>query len=929
MALSRHFLLTSFLCTLVNILAGQFYFADRHAISDELLSIQPERIHHGPGHRIYLSTKKNLYLYDGHFLHPVKFSQLPLSSASVLKDDGKYLYAGFEDGSVWKIDGIRAERIDFRNLKVTTPIQDLAFSGEKIYIATYGQGVIHMYNQQIFAFGVKEGLSSDDVYAIESISGNSILVSTDKGQEVLTVGSRKIIRKPYPLSDFPLDIITDISWDSVSRQICYATYESGIYAEWFGSHTPSQISASGQKIRPSYDGRMIFYHAAVKQLIFVDPCNHSNGIIRLNGLRKPLEIIDFTVSRDLLWVLCENNGLLSVRLNLQGYKTGLSDIQSMLRKDDVVYIGAENGLYLYHLIHNSIKKLNNQNILSLVWDDNSQELYAGTFGEGIIQLDVTGKIKRYIKEDDGIANNSILSMSMVSQTLIISSLGGVTLWDTKKQEVIDKPWTKASGLAYVYKTMQDKRGNYWIGTDRKGLYLISRDHNISHIIKEGTIFNILQDHSGRVWVHQSDGSVGFMDKNKIDAIYQPAPGEAQGVSNLNVSGVGRVIIFTNAGMYQYEPPGYMKSGVDHLTEMINFDLNINATCMDDGGRVWFGREDFIYAYDPISSDIQSPQIELFSASLGRRTFAEKDSIFKAGENDLFVNFTGLWPWDHEQLKFKYRLTGLHEQWLETKDQNIVINNLSPGSYEFELVCFRRNAPQLMTVYRKLFHIQMPFWKTWWFIIFSLAVFSGLLYTIFVVIQKRKNKINELRSLQVKSELELVKSQINPHFLFNSFNTLLSVVETKPAEAPQFISRLSDYFRKILQYRETELITIADEMKLLDNYIYLLKTRFGDQVQVKCEVHYHLDCKIIPMTLQLLIENAVKHNVISQKNHLLIEVTARDNFLEVCNPVRRKITSEPSTHYGLQSLSKRYFLMTNRKIEIMDDGTIFCVKIPLL
>jgi LytS/YehU family sensor histidine kinase len=208
------------------------------------------------------------------------------------------------------------------------------------------------------------------------------------------------------------------------------------------------------------------------------------------------------------------------------------------------------------------------------------------------------------------------------------------------------------------------------------------------------------------------------------------------------------------------------------------------------------------------------------------------------------------------------------------------------------------------------------WKRWWFVLLAgLLIASGLFFTIRER-ERRLQRVNLLQKQQVESQYEALKSQINPHFLFNSFNTLIAMIEETPEDAVIYTEKLSDLFRNVLQYRDRESIPISEELELLDNYAFLLNKRFGDKMNLQIEVPPE-DIRIVPLSLQLLVENAVKHNVVSTEKPLQVDVffDQKNGWVGVSNLLQPKMRKEKSTGFGLQSLADRYAMLTSRKIKI--------------
>lgn len=197
-------------------------------------------------------------------------------------------------------------------------------------------------------------------------------------------------------------------------------------------------------------------------------------------------------------------------------------------------------------------------------------------------------------------------------------------------------------------------------------------------------------------------------------------------------------------------------------------------------------------------------------------------------------------------------------------------------------------------------------------------------------QKRKVKDSQKFAKQESAKFESLKNQLDPHFLFNSLNVLTSLIGENPQQAEKFTTKLSKIYRYVLEQRDKDLTLLEDELQFAKSYMELLKMRFEDAVIFTIpETVSNPELKILPLSLQLLLENAVKHNVITSQNPLIITIYEDDGFLVVENNINPKGFVEKSTKVGLQNIKHRYSLITKRAVEITDYNKIFKVKLPLL
>jgi two-component system LytT family sensor kinase len=179
-------------------------------------------------------------------------------------------------------------------------------------------------------------------------------------------------------------------------------------------------------------------------------------------------------------------------------------------------------------------------------------------------------------------------------------------------------------------------------------------------------------------------------------------------------------------------------------------------------------------------------------------------------------------------------------------------------------------------------------------------------------------------------LELLRTQINPHFLFNNLNTLSSLIYTDQDKAAAFLRKLSGVYRSILEYRNKEIITLEEELLFFHDYRELLEIRFENMLFFRVHIDPELYPRcIIPLTLQMLVENAIKHNVLSQKMPLTITIESRGEFIYVENNYQPKEVLEYSSGLGLKMIANRFAYLTRQPVEIIPGAQTFLVKIPLI
>jgi two-component system, LytTR family, sensor kinase len=190
----------------------------------------------------------------------------------------------------------------------------------------------------------------------------------------------------------------------------------------------------------------------------------------------------------------------------------------------------------------------------------------------------------------------------------------------------------------------------------------------------------------------------------------------------------------------------------------------------------------------------------------------------------------------------------------------------------------------------------------------------------------------LEKIHLATQLEGLKNQVNPHFLFNSLNTLAYLIPEDQEKSVRFVEKLSKVYRYILDIKDAKLVTVQSEIDFIQSYIFLLKERFGENLIIEIDIPASfLSKELLPLALQILFENAIKHNVISALKPLTIKLYTQNEKIVVSNNIQPKQQVIDSTGFGLNNISNRYELIAGKKIEIIpkDENANFTVKLPLL
>tara|TARA_R100000988_G_scaffold37168_1_gene18662 strand:+ start:1429 stop:2757 length:1329 start_codon:yes stop_codon:yes gene_type:complete len=220
---------------------------------------------------------------------------------------------------------------------------------------------------------------------------------------------------------------------------------------------------------------------------------------------------------------------------------------------------------------------------------------------------------------------------------------------------------------------------------------------------------------------------------------------------------------------------------------------------------------------------------------------------------------------------------------------------------------------------------------WVGLVISIVV-TSIFYGVYYYKHKKETQVQQQKIIArtASAQFDALKNQLDPHFLFNSLNVLTSLIEENPTAATKFTTSLSKVYRYVLEQKNKELVTVEEELKFAQLYMSLLKMRFEDSIQFTApERVSNPEARVVPLSLQLLLENAVKHNQVTPSKKLHITIFEKDGNLVVQNNLQPKKIMNEGTGVGLQNIYQRYSLLTKRPVLVETSNTKFMVTLPML
>jgi hypothetical protein len=558
----------------------------------------------------------------------------------------------------------------------------------------------------------------------------------------------------------------------------------------------------------------------------------------------------------------------------------------------------------------------------------------------------SGEVERF-GEKQGLKNANVIAINGRENKIWLATLGGIIYCECIENPLHPGVYTtrffdfqgeNGPGNVFVYSVFIDSRGRVWFGTDGRGLtmYDHGKFYNYPSIDKDRgkIVYSITEDRFGNIWFSTLNHGLYMYNGHEFKNF-----AIAQGIRDLNIFGLsidnsGEVAVVHQRGIDLVNPLTFEVNYIGQESGIENLDCNLNAVSRDENGNTWIGTQRGLMRYfDYLNGENKHPATNI------RRIYAfmkpvsgVADSIFEYNQNQISIEYIGLWYSNPEAISYRYRLLGFSNDWLNTKDRIVTYPNLPPGNYQFQIIASANNEFHHPHITTYSFKVKKPIWKQSWFIF--MLIFLGCTALVLILRDRdvRFRRMESLKKEKIEYQFETLKSQVNPHFLFNSFNTLISIIEDDRDRAVHYVEKLSDYFRNMVQYRDRDTIFLDDELELVNTYYYLQKQRFGEHLTIEFEIpaEWGRKYKIPPLSLQLLIENCVKHNAVSIETPLRISVQATDReSLLISNNLNPKKHKDPSTGIGLNNIINRFHILTPRLVEVNKTEFEFIVEVPLI
>jgi len=584
-------------------------------------------------------------------------------------------------------------------------------------------------------------------------------------------------------------------------------------------------------------------------------------------------------------------------------------------------------------------------------------------GKGINRFDLrTGKMQ-FMSDRDSLPQLFYLNINKDSkgQVWFCSNMGDCLYYydpaDEHIHSIRQHPILKRYTGMGVRRVFEDAQHRLWIGFDGRGyaMYDPAREQTnywyhtsgADSSFNSNLVIDIAQDKSGVVWLTTFNGVRGVdLEANKQYWL-TTADGLPSNVTNgILADEYNRLWIGSSAGLTLLD---------SNHKSVLHFDESYGLPSLEfpehqahttaDGYFVFSSNKGYI-RFRPSAISLAPEKVPFFIAGItipGKKdsTVIDYKSLeslqLKYNENFFTISLECLNYSNPEQTWYAYLLEGLEKEWHYTQDPKAVYTSVPGGTYTFRYKAGMGNGNWEMAEKTIVIKVGKIFYKRKWFWLLIGVVTGTILYLLYryrlqqqqkVFVLEGKTQLLEKEKARVM--YESLKQQLNPHFLFNSLTSLSGLIEADQQLAGNFLKQMSKIYRYILKSRDSETVSLKEEIDFVQTYISLQQTRFRKGLEVQINVPAAaLDRKIPPVTLQNLIENAIKHNIIDADSPLVITISVSGDYLRIENNLQKKQMVETSNKQGLASLSSLYRYLSSKPVLIEETEQTFCVQLPLI
>jgi ligand-binding sensor domain-containing protein len=508
------------------------------------------------------------------------------------------------------------------------------------------------------------------------------------------------------------------------------------------------------------------------------------------------------------------------------------------------------------------------------------------------------------------------------------------------------------GHKNVQALYEDSRNRLWIGLLDVGLVVYDIDQKKiklltvkDSLISDTRFSSFAEDKEGVMWIGSEFGLVAYDPVKNTSKLFTRDNGlPSDRTNNIMVDSLDRVWIGTSNGLCMLSVDRRTIKRFDTDDGMLTNQFNEQCAYRTRNGFfVYPTYKDFLvfrpedYRDNASIIPVYITSFKIADKEITTNTEALQKLNLRHDQNFFSISLAGLNYMNPAQCRYAYKLEPFDKDWIFTNKREINYTNVPAGAYKFRYKVITGNPRWKVPEKTLEVSINEIFYRTWWFRGFILVIIgSGIVAFYRYRFQQRErigllqNKAYLLEKEKTVVQFENLKQQLNPHFLFNSLTSLRSLIRVDSKTATHFLDGLSKTYRYLLKSGDNELVTLEEELNFVETFTDLQKTRFKEGLRVNILVDHSCYAKyIVPVSLQNLIENAIKHNTTSEESPLVIDIYTEDGYIIVKNNLQRYRIVETSNKRGLASMCQLYKYLSDKEVIISENENYFMIKLPLI
>lgn len=931
----------------VNSLSAQIPLSKTFWLEEENTAVRVNQLCMDHQSYIFLATDKGLFRFNG-----TRFTRIRSrikSPVTAVTAYGKQLWLAYKNGTLATVQNDSVVPLNLPEPYGKAEVKCLLALADNVLWVGTDNGLYRYQDKQVQYFNTDKGLSDNFIYQIVRSRNGHIWLATDYGLNELIPAQNTFQIKQYRTKDILGDDIVSAMVLLNDNELLLGAEKGSLAKMNINTRQLSPLKLSKQpagqilSLLP-LNNKEIWFSTINAELWRMDILNGDS--CSANEIFSPKSVIT-TLLPDKsgnIWAggqaglsMLSNRYLESIALPPPYRLSDLTALAIDAHNDYWIALGKD--LYRSGSDGNLKKIQSFPSKISVLHSDRATGLWLGTSANGLWWK----KNENKNFEQPGAfeyKNDGILSIATLPGYIWVAGLSGLHSYKVEMDHIrsiqLFQEQDKVSG-EYIYRLTADRQNNLWMATDGSGISVFKKDQRLVNWTtlgkeQEDVIYSMATTTNGGVWAAGMHNNIYSLKGAEWQLFKSSEPGHT--ITSLSGTQSGQLIAgYQNCVDLWYPEQRLYRHFNSHLgMGMDSFSHLLNTAAKDLEGNVYipYNRGLLRFKNQEQPFDIR-PEVILRSVLANTEQLAIAGSSLSAGDYLLNFYYDGICYTNPENLHYRFRLEGYSDEWIYTRELEAVFPKLKWGNYTFRVQVSLNADFDDAKEASYSFTIATPLINQRWFQLLLLLAVIGLSVCIIKWRERRMKRIARLKEEKLNFEFEYLKSQVNPHFLFNSLNTLTGLIEEDQQNAVLYTERLSDLYRHSIVSYGKDKASLAEEIELLYAYIYIQEARFGQALKIEVGVTEAQQAKyFLPMmALQLVVENAIKHNVVSHLQPLEVKVFVSEEMLMVINKINLKISKETHGGIGLKNIERRYKMLSGLTMAYGAAGDCWIVKLPLL